>query len=685
MTLFLRCIVLASFFLAQCAGAQGIIRSGEHGSFTRLVIPIAQVSTWSIVGEGRRRDLIFAPEISLKLDQIFQRINTNRIAQLSTTDDGYQISLNCDCFVEAFDYQQSYLVLDIYDAAPTDVFEQLPATPINQDVDSHEAVSDRTLNYRSSVDDGSPNLTLNTALQLGGNEERSSATASTLTLGLRHNLLSPNEVNNPFIANEMNAASESISEISGEIARQIARASSSHLLQPHSQLSQSLRAPMTEQPLATNNLHQLPIRSATAFDIAINRDQGLNSDVHHLTCDQPITRISEWSLDIGFEQQLGELRAQLFDTNGDIIVSRALNLARYYIFYGFGAEAEHWIIEVQELDLPELAMSRYLNGESGQNFTEINSTALCSGQDILWRFIDGSLYLQMSDEDIAKLIRAFLELPATLRRRIGPNLVRQLHDAGHQSAAEDLREAISIGSTLTEHEELSLALEIGSHSPLDVELNTVLQMLENSSTQTPYRMARYLAAARAHSLDVPIMAQEAAEALLIENNSSYDSNGLWYELALTYASMNDVSSLIELIDSTPSDETAARSSLIQSAFEILLERQLDASTLVLAIRTLEDPSVDRLDQVTRNQISQVLVRLGLNSIAQQYGYHDIEYDTQSQLTNIVEIRNQQTHLPSQGIEANIQQINEEISAHRIQTLLNQSSDLRNRSHDLIGQ
>ena len=123
-----RAVVLAlalTVGLAVPAGAEVItLRAGDHPTFTRLVLSIPAGRTWRIgrTDTGYRVDT-GNPADSFDLDQAFARIQRDRVAALGPAEPGggLNITLACDCHVQAFQWLADEVVIDVIDGpAPPD-------------------------------------------------------------------------------------------------------------------------------------------------------------------------------------------------------------------------------------------------------------------------------------------------------------------------------------------------------------------------------------------------------------------------------------------------------------------------------------------------------------------------------------------------------------------------------------
>lgn len=618
--------------------AQGTIRSGEHGEFTRLVLPVPDIESWTIIEETDKPRLIFEPEVEFSVAQIFERIDQSRLREIDTSPGQVELGLACDCIVEAYIFQDIYLVIDISERPGLSLGEigrdETPDTPTQGNsglLEEQMTSSTPTENFiRQNVElELDPPEQLRETFQpqtpLRPSDNVSASTATALLLAGLDDLLAagraaasetdpPAEATpvSPAMPVDIEAAARSLSE-------QVARAAAAGLLQA---------APLEpfaagDEPLDTPSLAQetsgaAPIRAANAFDIVLDRDSGLDAAARALTCTERVEDVSSWSNDLGFDQELGRLRQSVTNERGGVVDSDALALARYYIFYGFGAEAEFWLLQMQDPPIVELAIARYLNGSPGPNFPPVDSLAFCTPEDLLWRYIDNPDMPQLATRQIDEMQLAFLRLPQTLRSFIGPEYVLRLSQDGHHAAAEDIREALSSGTVLSQDEELLLALQTGALPVASADLDQLSATLQNGDNDRLETMTQYLSVARQQGVLAGNTEVIAAEALLRETQMPPDIGGLWHEVALSHAISGRNERLFEMLDTVNLSMLPNGPDILTTIFEELLQNENGAATVILATRTITQPGVDALTNDIRQDIFDFLDRSGLNDLSAPY-------------------------------------------------------------------
>ena len=127
-------LLLAALLSLPClASAQSIrVRSGEHETFSRIVIALPKPSPWSLMreGEGYRLDMAAKPQ--LDISRVFDLIPRRRIADIRKTPGGLRLSLGCECHAVATEMRPGLIVLDVTDgpAPETPVTAVMPRPPL---------------------------------------------------------------------------------------------------------------------------------------------------------------------------------------------------------------------------------------------------------------------------------------------------------------------------------------------------------------------------------------------------------------------------------------------------------------------------------------------------------------------------------------------------------------------------
>ncbi|MEM9317783.1 MAG: hypothetical protein AAGA70_02115 [Pseudomonadota bacterium] len=667
----MRKVLVAAGFVAWAAGAsaQGTIRSGEHGDYTRIVVPIGSDRDYELRGTGPVRQVILTPPGSFNSSRVFDTLSTGRLAGIDSDGD-VTLELGCRCEIEAYRFENSFLVLDIYDV-PEPAVEEVSAILQRPSVEvlpqpagapTIDRVASNGTPYRPQepLDLAllAPGLT--TLPRLRAFDQQPSAAAPETAGDMEPMMVATDEGAEPPVSSrdDMQPDSdmvdmmivepaaptsepdmptmpaepveppEEISQTAAALAEQLARAAAAGLLEtaateplgaadppaPSSPADEDMADEVPEAADPTG----LPVRAANAFDVAGNREGALAALTAALSCAQPIGDISNWSSGLGFEHDLGALRQAAFDGNGNLIAGPTIDLARHYIFHGFGAEAEAWLLQLPDPPEIELAMARYLDNRPGPNFPTVETLALCTGLDLLWRFVDAPEFPELSMTQRQDMRLAFNALPLGLRRLLGPDFVRRLSAEGYTNDAAEIREALERGPTLDATEELLLIVET-SPDPASAARSAALEeTLQVAGPEIPRVMREYLTSLR-ETGDLPGPDQvQAAEALLRETPPDFELESLWYEVLLAHARLGDSDAMFRTLSDFPEGNRALRGEIETALMETLLETDQDAVLVVMATQLSADPAGILLPRNTRIETFDVLMRLGLATLAEPF-------------------------------------------------------------------
>ncbi|MEM9757089.1 MAG: hypothetical protein AAF914_13890, partial [Pseudomonadota bacterium] len=415
-------LICAALWAGAPALAQGTIRTGEHGPFTRIVVPVGADRDYTLTAAADSVRVAFSPTAQFDTTAAFDLIDRRRIARLDGTD-GLTIELNCACVVRTFRYEDQFLVIDVSEpplidasvrplprpgpdpapppiAAPSPDTPAIPAwspsAPLRRDL----LVGASPLVPRLAPLGGDPPPELadwldgrdtDPAMDAPGMGQMEpeiaddGASASdgdgAIDLADRDALAPPSmgddaadpvDTSPPAPTGAVPAAAADIDDVAAALAEQLARATAAGLLSPERAPDPTAPDPDPDpdpepgpapaetppSPAALPPPTQddgLPVRAATAVDLALD-DLGALTEATALSCSPPIGDLSDWAAGDSFETGLGPLRAAVFDATGALVRDATIALSRHYVAHGFGAEAAHWLTQLTDPPVNELAL-----------------------------------------------------------------------------------------------------------------------------------------------------------------------------------------------------------------------------------------------------------------------------------------------------------------------------------------
>ena len=122
--------IIATFAL-PAAAERIIVRGGEHGAFTRLVLHFEALPEWSLTPapEGGYRLRTRARDAAFDLSEAWTRITRERIARLAPSGSDLDIALACDCVAEASEIRPRLLVIDVREDTARPSTAPVPSAP----------------------------------------------------------------------------------------------------------------------------------------------------------------------------------------------------------------------------------------------------------------------------------------------------------------------------------------------------------------------------------------------------------------------------------------------------------------------------------------------------------------------------------------------------------------------------
>jgi len=422
-------VALLCISLWLCAGASSAqeirVRSGEHGSFTRLALDIPDGLGWQTEYVAPRRVELRFDGGGYRFDSsaVFERINTARLSDLAPLPDGagLVLELGCDCVADPFLAEPGMLVLDIRSGqAPATAGEAEP-TP-----EQVRPLSGIRVGPQPGI---GPSPARNPLLPVFVPQRASESDQGLPTAAEPADGMDP-------------------TTLGRTLAEQLATAASDGLLSPS-------RNALSQRPTESD-----AIRSDTATD-ALN-DPGTPAPDHAAQIEAAILGrepsdmqarvriggtgcvadevldIASWGTDETFDKAIPNLRRRLYGEFDTLDPEILTELVRAHIYIGFGAEARALLELAPEQRDPVLyALSGIVDGGADRAGVFAGQTG-CEGAAALWALAGAPELPEEAQVDDRSVRRAFEALPGTLRPVLGPTLANRLAEAGHIDAARNL-------------------------------------------------------------------------------------------------------------------------------------------------------------------------------------------------------------------------------------------------------
>jgi hypothetical protein len=407
-------------FLVLFAGpvsAQDVaIRSGEHESFSRLVLSIGEGTDWRLekIRAGARLRLS-DPAAEFDTNGIFERLPRQRLD--AVTDEGggvLSLRLACDpCHVDPFLWRPGRLVIDIVEGPDPAARDRsaLATSPLRLPLarDTSETGRAFLLPGAFTARPDAPGPTADPRVATMAQEVARAVSAGYLRPSVE-SPTSPKAAAPP--------EDEDPPETSGP--------------------ARSVRTPLTARGVASPGLSV-----GNALDRELAALNAALAEATDRTCLAPeVFDVAGWADDTGFSQQIARLRRGLVTEFDRPSQQAILRLARGYVHFGFGREALATLESGRAADPARAAlaeMARLLDRLPG-SFPVLSSQAECDNGAAPWTLLSGTVPLQKLDRN--GVIRAFRLLPQPLQAHLATRMAEAFLEAGDVDGAALVFESV---------------------------------------------------------------------------------------------------------------------------------------------------------------------------------------------------------------------------------------------------
>ncbi len=599
---------LCTTIILACVASQGLtqdvtVQSGEHESFSRLVISLPKQSDWNLTKHQGHAEIDLGIEtVVFDLKTTFDRIPRDRIANLSQNGIGAPLvlSLACDCTVDAFVQDNRHLVIDVADNASQPAlntkeatvyrFANLPSTTTNT---LPTAIGQIDRDHSNARDNHDRRSQQNMASQ------HATSTAEIL-----------NTLPDPSTANALNNSEQRLLE-------QIARATDQGLLTRRTTHAPLPRTTPSEKETANAQMQLVanPVNSAPS-QIHMHNTPIAESN----NClPSEMVAVSEWSDGQDFRHEQGRLRSALYSEVDAFQEDAALDMAKFQIYYGFGQEAVNTLKPLNQ-SKPDVAIlsgiARLLDSDAPDPVSPFSNQAACATDAALW-----SLLAQPNtpDPDVSEaILRAFSKLPVHLRRHLGPRLSQRFLAAGKTARAADVLRGIDKST------ETSLPAEHFAKAEIDLKRGKTetakkhLETVVNSETQLgPEALIRLI---ETNFKDATPPAQQHSE-LVASYATEFRDTDLGRRLQrahiLALTMENQFGAALALANQADwSRDPALQITTKSQLMSAVTDRADDVLFLSLVLQELAQAN-PRFDTMSGNQIADRLVSLGFPEPAER--------------------------------------------------------------------
>jgi hypothetical protein len=315
-------------------------------------------------------------------------------------------------------------------------------------------------------------------------------------------------------------------------------------------------------------------------------------------------QFDDWGDDSAFHTQVADLAEALAGEFGAEPREAQDRLARLYLHFGFGVEAQAVLAAdpSQSQDrIVMLQLAGVIDDYEG-DYALIASQSGCNTSAAMWAFIVAPQ--DLNDDARNQVLQTLFSLPQPLRSHIAPRLSRSFLDIGETDAAERALQAAN-GSTVSDgHDAASTRAMIAESMDEPMIARSVLaQQAADNARTTPASLIRLIEL----GIETGVPVAEADLVLVSAMQQEHRNTPIASELALAEAAgRTQLGQYQAALDLLMDHEDEAAASVINTIFADLTKNS-DAATF-LGFAFMDEPT--GLTAKTQNAIAARLMKLG---------------------------------------------------------------------------
>lgn len=567
-------VLLPAMVLAQPVTVQ----TGEHASFSRVVVRLPAGSDWRFGRDANGYVLRMPGADGYDLRRFFDLIPATRITAVSQ-DEGsgtLRLAVSCPCRADVAVLDARFLVIDIADGGPD------PNSEFERPIDGETVAPPAGMTGPGLfpvVFPRSPDAGL-----------RTPAAVSLFPSPAPRQPLAP-------------AVTEELDALERLVVESLGRGLTAGFLEP------DMSAPQAAPRQLPQIARDLPLPGITVSD---GVDPAALTDV-----DKPVVAadgtacvpdtfvgVTSWADDRPFVDQIGASRSVLVEEFDRLSPDRVLALARLYVHFGFGREA------IQTLDLDgvgsaersTLRMLAQVIDDDPVDFIDASRQLTCTSDIALWAFLAIPPDQLGDGGDRAAILRAFKNLPPPLQSHLGPRLAERFAMIGDDDAADQALRMARRDAADTIETQLAaatLATRLGDDTAA---LTTLTTLARTEARITPEATIRFLTESARNGAAVTHDDMVIVDALRFEHAMTPVAADLAAAQIAAYLGMDDFENAARLLRDERNSLGPTRADAVQAEFDrAAVARMPDAEFLAyIFARDFPEPDPDlRLSLASR--------------------------------------------------------------------------------------
>ena len=610
MMLTFRLAILFTLLAGTAYSAEISVRSGAHATFARLVLDVPKEKKWSLEETAAGITITIAGHTDgFDTSRVFDRIGQTRVRAVDSDATSLNIMYGCECQAEVF-RSGAMLVVDVSALAVGSTDENQ-----NNGLSLLQFVGSTQLRFTSDK---------------AGNEVRISALSSSSGAPVA-------EEAPRVLLSEAPSTTEvsNLQKAQEQLASRISFAASTGVLQP-SDLSIAVplrqQRPQIDTSIFDSSIQTLEeqqagppssnLRVTTSSDVP-NTNPLDTSTTQGVQCIDPLAvRVQDWGTTTGFTTSISSLRSALFSEFDKIDKDVAVELARLYLHFGFGAEAKQVLSISADLEpanrvLVDIADVMEFGSAQANNY--LGNFTDCNSDVALWAILSATNLEPSSSVNSSAALLALSSLPLHLRNFLAPALSRKLLAYGDDvAAAAALRGLERTVESLPSAAELAKAdLEL-TRGDVEAAQGRLEAIVASNDQQSAEALIRYVNTQLDAEIEIAPDIATLVEAYVVEMRDDPLGEELQRTHVLALAKSDQFDSAFDVLRLMRPSGSISDTETLHSTLLFLLARNAnDITFLKHAFPAIVEPG-NTLSARTTDAFAQRLADLGFFSEAKQF-------------------------------------------------------------------